>query len=88
MTRAALERALAYLLLVVVAIIGFAPFVVIVLLSTKARIEILQVPPTLDFDIDQIVKNYRDVLVTARLPGLHPELHHRRPPSRSWRLAR
>lgn len=57
-----LERLLAYLLLVVIAIIGFAPFVIIVILSTKSRIEILTVPPTLDFDIDQIVKNYRDVL--------------------------
>jgi multiple sugar transport system permease protein len=58
------QRSLAYLLLIVVAIIGFAPFVLIVIYSTKSRIEILQVPPTLDFDIDQIVENYRDVLVT------------------------
>jgi len=63
------ERALAYLLLVVVAIVGFAPFVLIVIYSTKARIEILQVPPTLDFDLDQIVKNYRDVLVTKGFLG-------------------
>jgi len=58
------RRSLAYLLLAVIAIIGFAPFVLIVIYSTKSRIEILQVPPTLDFDIDQIVENYRDVLVT------------------------
>ena len=58
------QRSLAYVLLIVVAIIGFAPFVLIVIYSTKSRIEILQVPPTLDFDIDQIVENYRDVLVT------------------------
>ncbi len=57
-----LERALAYLLLIAIAIVGLAPFVVIVLISTKTRIEVLQVPPSLDFDIDQIVKNYRDVL--------------------------
>jgi multiple sugar transport system permease protein len=62
-------RALAYLLLVVVAIIGFTPFVLIVIYSTKSRIEILQVPPTLDFDLDQIVKNYRDVLVTRGFLG-------------------
>ena len=60
---------LAYVLLVVIAIIGFAPFVIIVIYSTKSRIEILQVPPTLDFDIDQIVKNYRDVLVTRGFLG-------------------
>jgi multiple sugar transport system permease protein len=62
-------RALAYLLLVVVAIIGFTPFVLIVIYSTKSRIEILQVPPTLDFDLDQIVRNYRDVLVTRGFLG-------------------
>jgi multiple sugar transport system permease protein len=62
-------RALAYVLLVIVAVIGFAPFVLIVLYSTKSRIEILQVPPTLDFDIDQIVANYRDVLVTRGFLG-------------------
>lgn len=69
MSRRRTERALAYLLLVVVAVIGFAPFVIIVILSTKARIEILQVPPSLEFDIDQIVKNYRDVLVTRGFLG-------------------
>jgi multiple sugar transport system permease protein len=69
MTRRRLERAVAYLTLLVVAVIGFAPFVIIVLLSTKARIEILEVPPTLDLDIDQIVKNYRDVLVTKGFLG-------------------
>ena len=64
-----MQRSLAYLLLVVIAIIGFAPFVLIVIYSTKSRIEILQVPPTLDFDIDQIVTNYRDVLVTRDFIG-------------------
>lgn len=64
-----LERALAYLLLVVIGIVGFTPFVIIVLLSTKARIEILQVPPSLDLDIDQIVTNYRDVLVNRGFLG-------------------
>ena len=51
------------------AILGFAPFLILAILSTKARIEILQVPPTLDFDIDQIVKNYRDVLITRGFLG-------------------
>ncbi len=64
-----LERGFAYLLLIVVAIIGMAPFAVILLISTKSRIEVLQVPPTLDFDIDQIVKNYRDVLITRGFLG-------------------
>jgi multiple sugar transport system permease protein len=63
------ERALAYLLLVIIAIIGFAPFAVILLISTKARIDVLEVPPSLDLDIDQIVKNYRDVLITRGFLG-------------------
>ena len=62
-------RALAYLLLVVIAIVGLAPFVIIVILSTKARIDILTVPPALDFEWDQIAKNYRDVLVTRGFLG-------------------
>jgi len=64
-----LERGCAYLVLLAIAIIGFAPFVIIALLSTKARIDILTVPPALDFDLDQIVKNYRDVLVTKGFAG-------------------
>jgi multiple sugar transport system permease protein len=64
-----IERALAYVLLVVIGIIGFAPFAVILLISTKARIEVLQVPPSLDLDIDQIVKNYRDVLINRGFLG-------------------
>jgi multiple sugar transport system permease protein len=63
MTRRRIERGLAYALLVVIAIVGLAPFVIIAILSTKARIEILQVPPTLDFDIHQILENYSTVLV-------------------------
>jgi len=69
MTRRRTGRLLAYVLLVVIAVIGFAPFVMIVIYSTKSRIEILQVPPTLDFDLDQIVANYRDVLVTRGFIG-------------------
>lgn len=53
----------------IVAIVGFAPFVMILIISTKARIDVLQVPPTLDFNIDQIVKNYRDVLITRGFLG-------------------
>lgn len=56
------QRALAYGLLILILIAGLAPFVIIVILSTKSRIEILTVPPTLDFDWDQIAENYSDVL--------------------------
>lgn len=67
--RRRVERALAYVLLLIVALVGFAPFIVIVILSTKARIEILEVPPSLTFDLDQVVRNYRDVLLTKGFLG-------------------
>jgi multiple sugar transport system permease protein len=68
-SRLRVQRALAYLLLAVIALIGFAPFVMLVIYSFKTRLEILQVPPTLDFDIDTILRNYRDVLFTRGFLG-------------------
>jgi multiple sugar transport system permease protein len=68
-SRLRVQRALAYLLLVLIAVIGFAPFVMLVIYSFRTRIEILQVPPTLDFDIDTILRNYRDVLFTRGFLG-------------------
>ena len=42
---------------------GAAPFLYLAVLSTKKRIEILaQVPPTLNFNWAQVVKNYNEVL--------------------------
>lgn len=56
-------RVLAYLVLIALGIIGIAPFVYLAILSTKKRIEILaQVPPQLNFNWPQIVKNYSEVL--------------------------
>jgi multiple sugar transport system permease protein len=63
------ERGLAYVLLVIVAAIGFAPFVILVILSTKTRIGVLEVPPTLDIDWAVVVKNYTDVLFTRGFLG-------------------
>jgi multiple sugar transport system permease protein len=56
-------RVIAYLFLIVLGIFGAAPFLYLAVLSTKKRIEILaQVPPTLNFNWTQIVKNYNEVL--------------------------
>ena len=56
-------RVIAYLFLIVLGIIGAAPFLYLAVLSTKKRIEILaQVPPTLDFNWAQVAKNYNEVL--------------------------
>jgi multiple sugar transport system permease protein len=57
-----LERTAAYLLLVAIAIVGIAPFLVLAIISFKTRIQVLEVPPSIDFKIDTIVKNYEDVI--------------------------
>ena len=58
-----LQRAGAYGLLAIIAIIGLAPFVILAIISFKTRIEVLQVPPSLEFELDTMVKNYEDVIV-------------------------
>ncbi|UCI28573.1 carbohydrate ABC transporter permease [Mesorhizobium sp. B2-8-5] len=56
-------RIIAYLFLIVLAVVGAAPFLYLVVLSTKKRIEILaQVPPKLTFTWVQAAKNYNEVL--------------------------
>jgi multiple sugar transport system permease protein len=56
-------RALAYLVLVALGVVGIAPFAYLLILSGKRRIEIVsEVPPTLDFEWSTIVKTYREVL--------------------------
>jgi multiple sugar transport system permease protein len=58
-------RIIAYLFLIVLGLIGIAPFLYMAVLSTKKRIEITaQVPPTLNFNWAQIAKNYSEVLFT------------------------
>jgi multiple sugar transport system permease protein len=63
MTRRLAGRGLAYLVLIGLGIGGIAPFVYLLILSSKRRIEILtQVPPELGFDWSVIAKNYGEVL--------------------------
>lgn len=57
-----LERAAAYVLLIIIGVVGFAPFVILAIISFKTRIQVLEVPPSLDIKFDQIVKNYEDVI--------------------------
>jgi multiple sugar transport system permease protein len=61
-TRRAMERGLAYVLLVAIAIVGLAPFVILAIISFKTRIQVLEVPPSLAFDPKVIVDNYSDVI--------------------------
>lgn len=58
-----MKRIAAYLMLIMLGIIGLAPFLYLALLSTKRRIEILsQVPPNLSFSWATISKTYTEVL--------------------------
>lgn len=56
-------RVAAYAFLVVIGIVGIAPFLYLLVLSTKRRIEIIsQVPPDLSFNWTTISRNYTEVL--------------------------
>ncbi len=56
-------RVCAYLVLVVLGIVGLAPFLYLLVLSFKRRIEILaEVPPTLTFSWATISRTYNEVL--------------------------
>lgn len=58
-------RSLAYLLLLLIGIVGFAPFLYLLLLSTKRRIDIVaEVPPSLALDWATIVRNYGEVITS------------------------
>ena len=56
-------RLLAYLTLIVIAVVALAPFAYLLVLSFKKRIEISsEIPPTLNFDWATIVRNYTEVI--------------------------
>ena len=55
-------RVVQYLVLVVIGLIGVAPIAYLALLSSKRRIDILEVPPKLTFEWDVIRENYSEVL--------------------------
>jgi multiple sugar transport system permease protein len=57
-----LGRVISYLVLILIGVIGIAPFVYLLILSFKARIDVLEVPPTLHFDWAQIKENY-DIVI-------------------------
>jgi multiple sugar transport system permease protein len=61
--RRRIERAIAYVVLIALGIFGIAPFLYMLVLSFKRRIDILaQVPPTLSFQWKTIASSYREVL--------------------------
>ena len=56
------ERAVAYAVMVLIAIVGIAPFAVLFLISTRTRLGVLQVPPPLTFELETFLANYQGVI--------------------------
>jgi len=55
-------RVVSYVVLIIIGLLGIAPFVYLALMSTKTRLDILEVPPALSFDWETIKANY-DVVI-------------------------
>jgi ABC-type glycerol-3-phosphate transport system permease component len=56
-------RIVSYIVLVLIAIIGAAPFIYLLILSFKSRLDIIiEVPPTLHFNWATIKENYSTVI--------------------------
>lgn len=60
-----LGRIVSYAVLVAIGLVGIAPFAYLLVLSFKARIDILEVPPSLHFSWAQIKENY-DVVINEK----------------------
>jgi len=62
MTTRTLGRIVSYLVLILIGLIGIAPFVFLLILSLKSQLDILNVPPSLHFSWAQITSNYGTVI--------------------------
>ncbi len=62
MTTRTLGRIVSYLVLILIGLIGIAPFVFLLILSFKSQLDILNVPPSLHFSWGQITSNYGTVI--------------------------
>ena len=62
MSSRTLGRIVSYLVLILLGIVGIAPFVFLLIISFKSRIDVLEVPPSLHFDWAQIKENYSFVI--------------------------
>jgi ABC-type glycerol-3-phosphate transport system permease component len=62
MNRRRVERVVQYAILVLIAVVGVAPFVILAIISFKTRIQVLEVPPSLSFSMETIARNYEDVI--------------------------
>jgi multiple sugar transport system permease protein len=55
-------RIVSYIVLVLIGLVALAPFVFLLIISFKSRIDVLQVPPSLHFSTAQIKDNYSQVI--------------------------
>lgn len=62
------RRIISYAILVLIAIVGIAPLLYLLLLSFKTRLEILEVPPSLDLSWDTIRENYERAIFDLDFP--------------------
>lgn len=56
------KKTVSYLTLIVIALVGIFPIAYLFLLSTKRRIDIGNVPPSLKIEWEVVVENYKEVL--------------------------
>jgi multiple sugar transport system permease protein len=63
-----LGRIVSYIVLVLIAVIGIAPFVYLVIISFKSRLDVLSVPPSLNFNWADISTNYHTVIHEQQFP--------------------
>jgi multiple sugar transport system permease protein len=57
-----LRRAISYVVLILIGLAGIAPFVYLLILSSKTRLDILEVPPSLGVDWATVKENYSAVI--------------------------
>ena len=60
--RRRLGRVLSYIVLALIAVVAVAPLLVLLVISFKTRLEVLDVPPSLRFDWGVVKENYRTVI--------------------------
>jgi len=63
-----LGRVVSYFVLVLIGVLGLAPFVYLLVLSFKSQLELLDVPPSLHFDWATIKENYSTVIHDQQYP--------------------
>jgi multiple sugar transport system permease protein len=63
-----LGRVVSYVVMVLIALIGIAPFVYLLILSFKSQLDYLDVPPSLHFDWSTIKENYSTVINEDQYP--------------------